>query len=195
LLSAIFLIGGIGMISSLAGLGPSAEWLASLPRNWLMIIFSVNVPATGVEAASLQVPNAIDLAIMFLFAIMLFPLYSELRHSSRALSMIAACLPVLGILVFLATGVAGRSALLVSGLLISIAQLRGSLFGRASAYLGISAGALLFFGGDIATAIVHSSVVVAALVAVGYVLWIAWLVSIGAGLVRQRPASRTPKSR
>jgi hypothetical protein len=122
---------------------------------------------------------------------MLLPLYSDLRRSSRTLSIIALCLPALGIVVFLATAVAGRSALLISGLLISIAQIRGRPFERTSGYLGISSSALLFFGGDIATAIAQPSVVVAALVAVGYALWIAWLGSVALGLSRRSPASRT----
>jgi len=195
ILLAIFLIGGTGIISSISNSAAPRGWFVLLQGNWLVVLFKVNVPASGVQAGSLAVLNPLDLAIMVLFATMLLALYVALRHTSRVLSILAVSLPILGIPVFLATGTAGRSALLVSGLLISIAILRSNLFTRMTAYVGIASSALLFFGGDIATAMVHSSITVAALIGAGYVLWLTWLLSIALGLFRLSPRSGRPISK
>ncbi len=194
ILLVIFLIGGIGIISTISNPTLPCGWFPLLQVNWLVVLFRVNVPASKVQADSLAVLNMLDLVIMAVFSTMSLALYVSLRHTSRVLSVLAFSLPILGILVFLVTGTAGRSALLVSGLLFSIAMLRGHFFARTTAYAGIASSALLFFGGDIATAIVQSSVAVAALIGVGYLLWLTWLLLVALGLFRLMPTTGAPTS-
>ena len=55
--------------------------------------------------------------------------------------------------------------------------------------------AIFLIGGDIATAMVHSSITVAALIGAGYVLWLTWLLSIALGLFRLSPRSGRPISK
>jgi hypothetical protein len=109
--------------------------------------------------------------------------------------MIAVSLSSLGIPVCLVTATAGRSAVLVSSLILSVAELRGRVFSMVGAGIGIAASALLFVGGDIATAVLPSSVVVAALIGIGYVLWMIWLVSAALGLLRLATVSKATASR
>lgn len=194
ILLAIFLIGGIGIISTISNPASPRGWFPVLQGNWLVVLFRVNVPASKVQADSLAVLNLLDLVIMAVFSTMSLALYVSLRHTSRVLSVLAVSLPILGIPVLLVTGTAGRSALLVSGLLFSIVMLRGHFFARTTAYAGIASSALLFFGGDIATAIVQSSVAVAALIGVGYVLWLTWLLLVALGLFRLMPPTGAPTS-
>ena len=194
ILLAIFLIGGIGIITTISNPASSRGWFPLLQDNWLVVLFRVNVPASKVQADSLAVLNLLDLVIMAVFSTMSLALYVSLRHTSRVLSVLAVSLPILGIPVLLVTGTAGRSALLVSGLLFSIVMLRGHFFARTTAYAGIASSVLLFFGGDIATAIVQSSVAVAALIGVGYVLWLTWLLLVALGLFRLMPPTGAPTS-
>ncbi len=53
-------------------------------------------------------------------------------------------------------------------------MLKSKIFSKPTAYVGIVASMILFFAGDIATAIFSSSNVIAVLIGVGYVLWMAW---------------------
>ena len=154
------------------------------------MLFRVKIPASGVQSNSLTVHNPLDLNIMVLSATMLVSLNSALRRTSRAWSLFALSLPILGIPVFLATGTSGRSALLLSGLSISIAMLRSDTFRKAGAYIGIAASGLLFLGGDIATAIFHSSYAIAALIGVAYVLLVIWLLLVALKLFQLSDAQR-----
>ncbi|OHE27484.1 MAG: hypothetical protein A3K40_04780 [Syntrophobacterales bacterium RIFOXYC2_FULL_60_23] len=122
----------------------------------------------------LNVLNLLDIAIMAIFCTMFLALYNAFKHISKMGSLIAASLPFLGIPVFLITSTAGRSTLLIAGLIISAVMLKSKIFSKPTAYVGIVASMILFFAGDIATAIFSSSNVIAVLIGVGYVLWMAW---------------------
>jgi hypothetical protein len=174
ILLGLLIIGAAGVVRLLSGSAPVGR-LELLEGNWLVVLFKANIPGSGVGEGSLAVLNPLDLAIMVLFVIMSIALSVALRHAGHTLAVIAVVLAILGIPVFLATGMAGRSAVLVSGLVLSVAELRANAFSKRNACLGIAASALLFFGGDIATALLRPSVSVAALIAVGYLLWLIWL--------------------
>jgi hypothetical protein len=67
---------------------------------------------------------------------------------------------------------------LLGGLIFSAIMLRSEIFSQATAFVGIVASALLFFGGDIGSALFSSSTLIAILIGVGYVLWMIWFVQI-----------------
>jgi len=182
LLLALLLVGSAGMIAAATNSEPAG--LAPVANNWLVTLFRVNLPADEVTAEALAVFNPLDLGIMVLFAIFSISLYMALKQVSRTWALSLVALPFLGIPLFAATGVAGRSALLVSGLISAILQARSSAFGKAIAAIGIAAGALLFVGGDIATAVIGSSTAIAALLGIGYVLWEVWFLVSALGLFR-----------
>jgi hypothetical protein len=58
-------------------------------------------------------------------------------------------------------------------------MLRSNIFSKGSAYVGIVASVLLFFGGDLGTTIFPASKIIALLIGVGYVLWMIWFILIG----------------
>jgi hypothetical protein len=128
--------------------------------------------------ANLNVINLIDITIMALFCAMFLGLYTALKKTNKIWSLIAAALPFLGILLFLATATAGRSTLLIAALIISIVMLRSNTFSKLTAYMGIVASVLLFFAGDIATAVFSSSGVIALFIAIGYVFWMVWFLLV-----------------
>jgi len=182
----LFLIGIIGIIT--VGLQPNTTngWFTQLQNNWLVVLFKLNAGFSGVQTDLLNVLNLLDIVIMALFCIMFLALYGALRHTNKIWSLIAASLPFLGILVFLITSTAGRSALLIGGLIISVVMLQSSIFSKVTAYVGILASVLLFFAGDIATAIFSSSNIIAVLIGAGYVLWMIWFFLIASRLFQLR---------
>jgi hypothetical protein len=182
ILLGLFVIGTTAIIATIAGVPATGGSFGLLQRNWLVVLFQVNVPASGVGHDALALLNPLDLTIMVLFAVMAWSLYPALRRTGRVWVLVAVALPVLAVPLFLATGTAGRSSLLVSGLMISVAMLRSDRFSRPDGYIGTVAGLLLFVGGDIATTVFHSSEAIAALIGVAYVLWVIWLGLIALGL-------------
>jgi hypothetical protein len=119
--------------------------------------------------ANLSVINIIDITIMALFCALFLGLYTTLKKTSRIWSLTATALPFLGIPIFLATATAGRSTLLIAALIISIVMLRSNTFSKLTAYIGIVASVLLFFAGDIATAVFSPSAIIALIIAIEYV--------------------------
>src|SRR3990172_893228 len=176
----LFLIGSIGIITNING------WFTPFVNNWLVVLFKLNAGFSGIQTDLLNVLNLLDIAIMPLFCTMFLALYVALKRTSRIWSLIATALPFLGIPVFLITGTAGRSTLLIGGLIISVVMLRSKIFSKPTAYVGIVASILLFFAGDIATAAFSSSNIIALFIAAGYVLWMIWFSLIARRLFQLR---------
>jgi len=180
ILLVLFLIGSIGIITNING------WFTPFVNNWLVVLFKLNAGFSGIQTDLLNVLNLLDIAIMPLFCTMFLALYVALKRTSRIWSLIATALPFLGIPVFLITGTAGRSTLLIGGLIISVVMLRSKIFSKPTAYVGIVASVLLFFAGDIATAAFSSSNIIALFIAAGYVLWMIWFSLIARRLFQLR---------
>jgi hypothetical protein len=170
----LFLVGIVGVITVARQPTAASSWFTPFQNNWLVVLFKLNAGFSEVQPDLLQVVNLLDIVIMALFGTMFLALYVALRRTSKTWSIVAASLPFLGIAVFLITSTAGRSGLLVGGLIISAVMLRSDVFSKASAYVGIAASAVLFFIGDIGTAIFSSSNLIAILIGIGYVLWMIW---------------------
>jgi hypothetical protein len=168
---ALFIIGVIGIFSAFWLSPPANDWFAQIQNNWLVVLFKLNA---GLNGAQLNLLNVLDIVIMALFCALSLALYFALKRTSKIWSLVAASLPFLGIPLFLLTGTAGRSTLLIGGLIISAVMLRSTIFSKATAYVGIIGSVLLFFAGDIATATFSSSSIIAVFIGVGYVLWMVW---------------------
>ncbi len=175
LLLTLFLIGLTGIASA------ENKW-SFLQDNWLMILFKINASFQHTSADRLNLLNLVDLVILVLFGLLFLSLYVALHRTSRIWSVIAACLPFMGLVLFLITRTAGRSALLVGGLIFSILMLWNPSFNKACATTGIVGSTLLFFIGDLGTAFLPPSDVIAVLIAIGYLLWMAWFFLIGLSL-------------
>jgi len=172
ILLALFAVGITG-VSALNGR------YAFLQNNWLIVLFKLNVRFYNAQTSMLNVFNILDLTIMVLFCILFLALNAALYRGHKIWSVIATALPFLGIIIFLITHTAGRSGLLIGALIFSVVMLASNVFSKVSAYLGIVASTLLFFAGDIGTTIFPSSITIAVLIGIGYVLWIVWFALIG----------------
>jgi hypothetical protein len=173
ILGGLFLVALINLLTSSIEPGIENGWFSPFQNNWLLVLFQLNAGLNGVQFDLLSVLNPLDLAILALVATMYLGLYAALEKTSRILSLIAAIQPFLGIVLFVATKMAGRSGVMGAGLVISLVMLRSNIFGKVIALVGILASVLLLIGDLSTTPDSHSSIV-AMLVAIGYVLLTAW---------------------
>jgi len=172
------LVAGLGSVAALlaAALLVLGAWAvvvgrASL-RNWLALLFGIN-SGLGGALITLRVINSVDVAILALGAVAFAGFWPGPARPHRVWLGLAIGLPVAGIGVLFATGLWGRSGLMGGGLVLSILML-GARELRPLGYVGIVANSLLLVG-DFATAGTRS-LLVAALVAVGYLALIVWFV-------------------
>ena len=173
ILGVLFLIAMMGLFT--AGPQPSTinGWLSPFQNNWLVVLFKLNAGFDGVQFDLLYGLNPLDIAITALVATTYLGLYAALRRTSRIWSIIAAVMPFLGIVVFIATRIAGRSGVMGAGLVISFVMLRSNIFGKVIAFVGILASVLLL-AGDFGTTENSASTIVAVLIGIGYVLLMTW---------------------
>jgi hypothetical protein len=158
--------------------GTINEGLWRFQDNWLVVLFKLNAGFEGVQFDRLVGLNPLDLTILVLAAMMVLGLYFALKRTSKIGSFVAAVIPFLGIILFIATKLAGRSGVMGAGLVISLVMLRSHIFGKMAAVLGILACALLLAGDFGTTTDAHSNVV-ASLVGIGYVLLMLWFFLVG----------------
>jgi hypothetical protein len=177
ILLALFLIG-------MTGISARGSQNALIQDNWLIVLFKLNIKFGGAQTEWLNILNPLDIVIMALFGVLFLALFAIFNRTSKIWSAIATALPFLGIMVFLITHTAGRSGLMIGGLIYSAFMLRSNIFAKASGYLGIVATVLLFFAGDIGTTVFPPSIIIAALIGIGYVLWMIWFYLIGRKLFR-----------
>jgi hypothetical protein len=183
ILGVLFLIAMTSLFA--AGLQPGTinGWLSPFQNNWLVVLFKLNAGFDGVQFDLLYGLNPLDIAIMALVATTYLGLYAALRRTSRIWSIIAAVMPFLGIVVFIATRIAGRSGMMGAGLVISFVMLRSNIFGKVTAFVGILSSVLLL-AGDFGTTGNSPSTIVAVLIGIGYVLLMTWFFLIARRLLQ-----------
>ena len=176
----LFLVAAIELI--LTGLISitTDNWFSAISDNWLTVIFKLLSGSGDVQIDRLRGINALDICILLLVGISLFGLFAVLRKTSKLWSLIAVVLPFLGLALFLSTQMAGRSALMLAILIISIVMLRNSAFSKANAWLGIVAGVLLL-AGDFSVGSSYQTII-APLFGIGYLLLTAWLLLLSVKL-------------
>lgn len=173
----MFLLAAVSLIFSLLGSGPINKWLASIQNNWLSILFQFNANIAS-ASANLLALNLLDSAILILAGLLLLSLYAALRETSRVWAIVAMIQSFLGLVLFLVTKMAGRSAVLGATLVISIVMLGSHRFSKETAFVGILAGGCLLTG-DMFTSFEAPSTLLASLLAIGYVLLVSWFFLVG----------------
>ncbi len=183
ILGLLFLVAIISLIAEYLQPGTMNDRLLLVQNNWLVVLFKLNARFDGIRFDRLYGLNPLDIAILVLVAMLFLGLYTALRRTSRIWSLVAVILPILGIIVFTATKLAGRSGVLAAVLVISLVMLWSNTFGKMTAVLGILA-SLLLLAGDFGTTVNSYSTIVAILVGVGYVLLMTWFFLVGRRLFR-----------
>ena len=140
--------------------------------NWLTALFRVNAGIPGFSTDSLTRINPVDIILLSLASASFAGLWPGLGTFRKVGLAAAMAFPVIGIGVFLVTGLAGRSGLMAAGLAVSVLMMgrpRLTMF----SITGIAANGLLL-AGDFATT-GGENPFVAGLIGAGYLLLIAWL--------------------
>jgi hypothetical protein len=132
----LFLIAGIELIIMVF---QSGTINGSFWSNWLILLFKLHAGFNGIQLNQLYVLNLLDIVIMVFIALTFLGLYVALRRASKIWSIIALIQPFLGILIFIATQSAGRSAVMGGILVISFVMLQNNTFKNFTAFLGIIA--------------------------------------------------------
>ena len=185
LAGALFLIAAADLIITRLVYGTLGESISPVQNNWLVVIFKLHAGVGGVQISSLQVFNFLDLAILALVSITHLGMYAALHRTSKIWSIIALIQPFLGIVLFVATKSAGRSSVMGAGLVISAVMLRGNIFNKVIAFMGLLARALLL-AGDLSAGAIPPSSLVATLFGIGYMLLITWLFFVARRLFQVR---------
>ena len=157
-------------------------WVHPFENNWLVVLAKLNAGFSSVHFDLLQRLNSLDLAIMALVAVMHLSLYATLRRTPKIGSVLAVLQPFLGMVLFIVTQTAGRSAVMGAGLVISCVMLRSTIFGKAIALLGILVNVPLLVGDFSTTPDSHSSIM-AIIIGIGYVLLLVWLFQVARRLI------------
>ncbi len=180
--AALWLVGLVNLIVTSPMPGVAYGWLGPFRDNWLIVLFKLNAGFDDVGFDRLHGLRPVDLLIMALVATMHVGLYAALRRTSRIGSLVAVIQPFLGIVLLLATQMAGRSTVMGAGLVISLVMLRSNVYGKVSAWTGILASVLLLIG-DVSTTPGSRSDLVAVLIGIGYVLLMTWFLMVGRRLL------------
>ncbi|MFX1325862.1 MAG: hypothetical protein ACFE8N_12990, partial [Promethearchaeota archaeon] len=167
----VFLLLLIGIIGLIGDFQPDTT-IGWISNNWLVKIIKLNL---GISGESIYSFNFLDLLIMVLVGITFVALYPTLRKVSRVWTIIAICEPFVGIVVFIISHSAGRSAVLSGVLTISIIMLWSNNFNKLISSLGILAGGLLLMG-DIVS--VFALFIIAIILDIGYLLVMIWSILI-----------------
>ena len=148
----------------------------SMPaRNWLIVLFDLNLRPSLSATSALGAFSLLDLVLMLLVGLLVAAMYPALSEKNKAWAAIAVTLPFLGAAIFIATSIAGRSAVLLAALISATLALRTRFGSQLGAAAGILASILLLIVGDFGTAAFPPSALIGYLIGIGYFLWTAWL--------------------
>lgn len=173
-LAVLLAVGIVGLVTMSASIRP-----------WLGVLVGINAGYGGVAPASLRVVNPVDIAALVLTSVAFAGFWPGPGRPHKVWMALAIGLPLAGIGVLLATGLAGRSALMAAGIVLSCLMLADHTV-RSLGYVGIAANFLVLVA-DFAT--VGRSIPVAGLVGIGYLLLLAWFAWIAVTLLAPRSAS------
>ena len=141
--------------------------LGGLLNNWLVTLFKLHFGVDGITNGMLRGVALTDVVILLLTTAVGVGLWFVLKSTTMAWSIVGMVLPVLGLILFIATQLAGRSAVMAAVLFFALITLWSSGFDRIAPFIGIIAAVLLLVGDF--TEPLHSKVI-ALLVIVGYAL-------------------------
>ena len=180
----ITLIGGVAAAAVAVALlaGAAGMVLGAVRRwwPWLAVLFGFNARYRVVSQDELRGIDTIDVALLVLAGAAYAGFWPGPGTSHVPWMALAVAQPLLGILVLVATRLAGRSGLMGGGLVLSILIL---VDGRAPvvAWVGVSASVLLLVG-DFGTTARPSRILAVAL-ALGYALLVVWFACLAALLL------------
>ena len=132
-IGTLLLSGMISLIVSVLQPGTTSNWLLLFQNNWPTKIFILHAEFNEIHA-ELYGRNLLDIFILLLVSVMCLSISIVFRTARKVWSLIAFTLSVMAIILFLATQIAGRSAVMLAVLIISLVMLKDKTFGNVIAY-------------------------------------------------------------
>jgi len=145
-----------------------------ISNNWLMTIFKIQANIINNHDSLLGI-NLYDTGIILLFIFISLALFEKFKYQYKVWFLISISLLVLGLVIFIATNLAGRSAFMASGLIISSLFFVKNIQNKIAGLTGITANILLLTG-DFAVGV--NIKIIPFLFGVGYLLLIIWIFMI-----------------
>jgi hypothetical protein len=166
----LLLVGVIGLVASAVQPTLPKGW-SLLTNNWLSVIFKLHAGYSDVRADALHNLILLDMLFLVIVGLISLSLATIFTKARRVWAIVVVVLSLLGLALYFATQLAGRSTVMIAVLILSLLMLGNSRFGNVIVYSGILAGLLLLLG-DLTVGI-HSSIITI-LFGIGYVLLIIW---------------------
>lgn len=149
-----------------------AGWMKPLSENWLTVIIRLHAAAIPVNPDPLSGFIILDLVILFLVDEVIFALAFPLLGIRNVGAVISLAQPPIGIILFVITQQAGRSAVMSSILTVCLVMLTREGENRILEWMGITGGGLLLLA-DITVGMIPTSFI-ANLAGVGYLILTIW---------------------
>jgi hypothetical protein len=173
----------LGIILSVAAicLAISVIWtdkdlklVSLISNNWLLKIFKLQAHIINNHDILLGI-NLYDIGIILLFILVCLALFEKFKFQYKVWFSISISLMVLGLVVFIITNLAGRSAFMASGLIISSLFFSNNIHSKVAGFTGIIANVLLLTADFTVDANIK---IIPFLFGVGYILLIVWIFMI-----------------
>jgi hypothetical protein len=158
-------------------------------QNWFLLLNSFNSESTGATFAALKTVRVVDIAALVLAGVTFLGVRPLLGTAQRAWVTTAAALPFVGIIVLVAAGFAGCSALSFGGLIVGWRMTKSDRF-RLVGWMGACANSLLIL--TVLNMTATPDPALADVVALGYALLVIWLVWLALRMVRPLPGHPVP---
>lgn len=88
-------------------------------RTWLAVLFEINAGIGSLPAEPLRVFNPLDVIVLVLTGVTIVAAWSMIPRPSRIWFVVSVTLPFVGIVLLIATHLAGRSAVMGAGVVIA----------------------------------------------------------------------------
>ena len=148
--------------------------ISLISNNWLMKIFKIQATIL-LNNDSLFGANLYDIGIIVLFIFVCLSLFEKTKYQHKVWFLVAISLLVVGIAIFIATNLSGRSAFMTSGLVIAALFFSKIIQNKIAGLIGIIANLLLLAGDFTVGANIK---IIPYLFGVGYLLLIIWMFMI-----------------
>jgi hypothetical protein len=173
-LGIILTVAAICLIISVIWTDKDLKLVSFISNNWLLKIFKLQAHIINNHDILIGI-NLYDIAILLLFSLVCLALFEKFKFQYKFWFLISISLLVLGLVVFIMTNLAGRSAFMASGLIISFLFFSNIINSKVVGFTGIIANVLLLT----ADFTVNTNIkIIPFLFGVGYILYIVWIFMI-----------------
>jgi len=159
-----------------------------ISNNWLITILKIHANIVPYGQDLLFGIDLYDIIILALFILVCFSLFKISNYQNKIWFIISISLLILGIIIFIVTKLAGRSAFMVSGIIISSLMFTRGFRNIKAGFIGSIANIHLLVGDFTVGSHLR---IISLLFVIGYILLITWFFLISNIIIKTEKISRT----